>query len=313
MKILKLILKRSLIGVVTLFLVLSFFFFILSLTISPSSNIIKQYLNFISGFFKFKFGFFYNKSYLNEFGSISNYYNQYFQKSLLVIVPSFFLLMIVGFFLGTVFAYVKNYFLDQIINICLYFFASVPIFVVAPLLIIYAETINIPTIFINSNIDNFLARMQSLILPILLIVILCLSFFTIQVKLKVQEVLKMNLIKFAKIKGGSNIYIYFKHVFKNSFILFLPYTVVTYVFVISYSLLVERLFQIPGQSIILISAFKEKELYLFLYFILTLIVNVIVIEIIIETLILLCNPFYKIEKNSNWFILKKFKRKIYAK
>ncbi|VEU76098.1 ABC transporter permease [Mycoplasmopsis columboralis] len=293
MKVLNITLKKILWGLVSLFLVLSLSFFILSFLISPSGNILINYFKYLASIFTFKFGFFANENNNQSFNSVPSLYTFYFSKSLLLILPSFLLALIFGAVVGSIIAYIKNKILNNLVTITLYFLSSLPIFILAPIFIVFAEQVNWPSVVIDFKQYNTLSSFVSLILPNLLIFIICASFFTLKVKESTQEILAHKLRDFAYAKGLSKRRIFFKHIWKNAYIKYAPSIAILYAFVLSYSIIVERVFQVQGQSLILINAFKEGELYLILYFIFATLVSIIVFQIIVEFTLIVFNPVYK--------------------
>ncbi|WP_156932512.1 ABC transporter permease subunit [Mycoplasmopsis sturni] len=215
---------------------------------------------------------------------------------MLVIFPSFVICIILGFIIGSLLGYIKNYFWNTFVNLFLYASSSIPVFVIAPLLLVFSEYINWPTLFIDWEYTNIGATLNSLIIPIALICLVCGSYFTIQVKNATSTILGMQYIKLAKVKGMNTWIIYWKYVFANSLIKFLHSITILYSFVLSFSLIIERVFSIPGQSIILLNAFREKETYLVLYFIFSLVISVVIIQILIETFLIWLNPQYLINQ-----------------
>ncbi|UUD36494.1 ABC transporter permease [Mycoplasmopsis citelli] len=293
MKALNIVLKKGLWGLVSLFLVLSLSFFILSFIISPVGNILTNYFKYLGSIFSFKFGFIVNSNNQISFGKVGEFYDFYFQKSLLLIIPSFIISLLFGLIFGSLSAYIKNKFFDQFIVGTLYLFSSLPIFILAPILIIYSEQINWPSLIIEPGEYQIASVIQSLFFPNLLIFVVCMSFFTLKVKESTSEVLKQTYIKFARAKGISETRIFFKHVLKNAFVNFSSSITVLYAFVLSYSLIVERVFQLQGQSIILINAFSQGEIYLILYFIFATVISIIIFQLIIELILVSANPIYK--------------------
>ncbi|UUM19625.1 MULTISPECIES: ABC transporter permease [unclassified Mycoplasma] len=293
MKTLNIVLKKGLWGLVSLFLMLSLSFFILSFIISPFGNILSNYFAYLVSIITFKFGWILNTNNANSFDSVSYFYNFYFAKSLLLIIPSFVVSFLFGIVFGSASAYIKNKYLDNFIVAFLHLFSSLPIFILAPILIIYSEQINWPSLIIEPGEYALGSVIQSLFFPNLLIFVVCVSFFALKVKESTSQVLNQTYIKFARAKGVSEIKIFFNHVLKNSFVNFASSITVLYAFVLSYSIIVERVFQLQGQSIILINAFDQGEMYLILYFIFSTVISIIVFQLFIELILVWANPVYK--------------------
>nr|WP_307909065.1 ABC transporter permease subunit [Mycoplasmopsis bovis] len=99
-----------------------------------------------------------------------------------------------------------------------------------------------------------------LVLPISIILIVTVSFFAIVVKNAMLNILSKDYIKVLKTMGLSNNKVFFIGVFKNLIIETINRMLAVLVFIISLGIVMERIFQIPGQSLILTSAFTNGEI-----------------------------------------------------
>ncbi|MFZ8239959.1 ABC transporter permease subunit, partial [Mycoplasmopsis bovis] len=184
----------------------------------------------------------------------------YFKYSLLFESITFILSIIFGYLLGILLAYKNGKISDAIISLLIFVFASIPVFVLAPLMIILAEYTDLPVNFVPIDSLNAGYMLLSLVLPISIILIVTVSFFAIVAKNAMLNILSKDYIKVLKTMGLSNKKIFLIGVFKNLIIETINRMLAVLVFIISLGIVMERIFQIPGQSLILTSAFTNGEI-----------------------------------------------------
>lgn len=252
--------KKILFALLGIFLITLFFYVLLSQFIindkfnsEPLSN---HFFAFLGSIFS-NFGQVYNSS---SFNSALEYFGYYFKYSLLFESITFILSIIFGYLLGILLAYKNGKISDAIISLLIFVFASIPVFVLAPLMIILAEYTDLPVNFVPIDSLNAGYMLLSLVLPISIILIVTVSFFAIVVKNAMLNILSKDYIKVLKTMGLSNNKVFFIGVFKNLIIETINRMLAVLVFIISLGIVMERIFQIPGQSLILTSAFTNGEI-----------------------------------------------------
>ncbi|MBT1368565.1 ABC transporter permease [Mycoplasma bovis] len=252
--------KKILFALLGIFLITLFFYVLLSQFIINdkfnSEPLSKHFFAFLGSIFS-NFGQVYNSS---SFNSALEYFGYYFKYSLLFESITFILSIIFGYLLGILLAYKNGKISDAIISLLIFVFASIPVFVLAPLMIILAEYTDLPINFVPIDSLNAGYMLLSLVLPISIILIVTVSFFAIVVKNAMLNILSKDYIKVLKTMGLSNNKVFFIGVFKNLIIETINRMLAVLVFIISLGIVMERIFQIPGQSLILTSAFTNGEI-----------------------------------------------------
>lgn len=252
--------KKILFALLGIFLITLFFYVLLSQFIINdkfnSEPLSKHFFAFLGSIFS-NFGQVYNSS---SFNSALEYFGYYFKYSLLFESITFILSIIFGYLLGILLAYKNGKISDAIISLLIFVFASIPVFVLAPLMIILAEYTDLPVNFVPIDSLNACYMLLSLVLPISIILIVTVSFFAIVVKNAMLNILSKDYIKVLKTMGLSNNKVFFIGVFKNLIIETINRMLAVLVFIISLGIVMERIFQIPGQSLILTSAFTNGEI-----------------------------------------------------
>ncbi|WP_218674821.1 ABC transporter permease subunit [Mycoplasmopsis anatis] len=176
-------------------------------------------------------------------------------------------------------------------QIILFIISSVPIFIIIPFIINFIESIDAPIIFIEPTLINIDITINSLITPILVLTVLTTSVIALPTKTVVLELIYKEFILNAKTCGLSSRKIFISYIFKNSFLNLVDFIVPTLTINMAFSLIIERLFQIPGQSLILLNGFRlgENDLIMFLIFFTTVII--FSLQFLIDLLVQLLNPF----------------------
>ncbi|MEI7132412.1 ABC transporter permease [Mycoplasmopsis bovis] len=252
--------KKILFALLGIFLITLFFYVLLSQFIINdkfnSEPLSKHFFAFLGSIFS-NFGQVYNSS---SFNNALEYFGYYFKYSLLFESITFILSIIFGYLLGILLAYKNGKISDAIISLLIFVFASIPVFVLAPLMIILAEYTDLPVNFVPIDSLNAGYMLLSLVLPISIILIVTVSFFAIVAKNAMLNILSKDYIKVLKTMGLSNKKIFLIGVFKNLIIETINRMLAVLVFIISLGIVMERIFQIPGQSLILTSAFTNGEI-----------------------------------------------------
>ncbi|WP_029513562.1 ABC transporter permease subunit [Mycoplasmopsis primatum] len=243
-----------------IFLVISFFYIIIAPFINnPSFNkhsVIANYFKFLGSIFT-NFGQVYSAS---SFSNALNYFFYYFKYSLLFEGITFLLTILLGYALGIFLAYKNGKWSEITINLFIFIFASVPVIIIAPLMLILAEFTDLPVNFITADVINSSYMMLSLLLPISILLLATISFFAILVKNAMLKILSQEFILALKTCGQSKWNIFIKGIFKNLIIDTINKLISVLIIIISFSIILERIFQIPGQSLILISALSNGEI-----------------------------------------------------
>ncbi len=161
--------------------------------------------------------------------------------SLLISLP-------LGIVLGMLAAVFKNKWQDQVINVFIMMFISVPSFVYAFLLQYFIGfKLGLCPLVMESGTDYFTWTMfHSAIMPIL-----ALSFGTIAgdmrlVRAELTETLTTDYMLLARTKGLTRKQATFRHAFRNSLVPLMPTFMADVIYVISGSMIIEQIFAVPG-------------------------------------------------------------------
>ncbi|MCE6091066.1 ABC transporter permease [Mycoplasmopsis agalactiae] len=252
--------KKILFAFIGIFLITLSFYVLLSQFIANDKfndePLSKQFLLFLGSIFS-NFGQVYNSS---SFNNALEYFGYYFKYSLLFETIAFILSIVFGYLLGILLAYKNGKLTDTVISLLIFIFASIPAIVLAPLMIILAEYTDLPVNFVSADSINAGYMLLSLLLPISIILIITVSFFAIVVKNAMLNILSKDYIKVLKTLGLSNQKVFFIGILKNLIIETINRILTILIFIISLGIIMERIFQIPGQSLILTSAFANGEI-----------------------------------------------------
>ena len=168
--------------------------------------------------------------------------------TLYVNVLSLVISMPTGIIFGMLAAIFKNHWQDQLINVFIMIFISVPSFVYAFLLqYIVGFKLGLCPLVMESGYDYFSWTMfHSAIMPIL-----ALSFGTIAgdmrlVRAELSETLTTDYMLLARTKGLTRKQATFRHAFRNSMVPLMPTFMSDVIYVISGSMIIEQIFAVPG-------------------------------------------------------------------
>lgn len=147
--------------------------------------------------------------------------------------------LIFGVVLGSVAAIKRNKLIDRIIMVITTAFVSMPSFIMGTLLLL----------FLSERLHWFPANgetWQGLVLPVITLALYPMSYITRLTRSSMLDVLGQDYIRTAKAKGVSNIKIIFGHAMKNSLIPVITYFGPMLAYIVTGSLVVEKIFAVPG-------------------------------------------------------------------
>lgn len=197
---------------------------------------------------------------------VTEYLASKLPATLYVNIFSLVLSLPLGIIFGIIAAVFKNKWQDQLINVFIMMFISIPSFVYAVLLqYIVGFKLGWAPLIMNSGTDYFSWPMfHSAILPIL-----ALSFGTIAgdmrlVRAELTETLTSEYMLLARTKGLSRAQATMRHAFRNSLIPILPSFMADVIYVISGSLIIEQIFAIPGIGKTYLASINMRDYSVFL-------------------------------------------------
>lgn len=145
----------------------------------------------------------------------------------------------VGVVLGSVAALRRNRFIDKFIMVITTAFVSMPSFIMGSLLLI-VFAVKLQLLPANG------ATAEGLVLPIITLALYPTAYITRLTRSSMLDVLGQDYIRTAKAKGVSGVKIIFGHALKNSLIPVITYFGPMLAYIVTGSLVVERIFSVPG-------------------------------------------------------------------
>ena len=173
--------------------------------------------------------------------------------SLLLTVP-------VGMIFGIIAALKKNTWIDTLISIMVILFISVPSFVFAALLqyVVAFKWDLLPTL-ISTEVTFTWNKFKSMILPILALSFGGIATITRYVRAELSDALNSEYMLLAKTKGLSQVQATVKHAIRNSFIPLANVILPMFIGVLGGSLVIERIFSVPGVGSIMVSSIGARD------------------------------------------------------
>ncbi len=159
---------------------------------------------------------------------------------------------VVGVILGAIAALRRNKIIDRVIMVITTAFVSMPSFIMgALLLVLFATTLNL----VPANGDS----PEGLILPIITLALYPMAYITRLTRSSMLDVLGQDYIRTAKAKGVSGKRIIFGHALKNSLIPVLTYLGPMLAYIVTGSLVVEKIFAVPGIGRAFVSSITNRD------------------------------------------------------
>ncbi len=147
--------------------------------------------------------------------------------------------LIVGTVFGSIAALNRNKFIDRVIMVITTAFVSMPSFIMGSLLLL-GFAVKLQWFPANGSTP------QGLILPIITLALYPMAYITRLTRSSMLDVLGQDYIRTAKAKGVSKFKIIFGHALKNSLIPVITYFGPMLAYIVTGSLVVEKIFAVPG-------------------------------------------------------------------
>jgi oligopeptide transport system permease protein len=161
--------------------------------------------------------------------------------------------LVVGILLGLVSALSKRKSIDRFITILTTIGISVPSFLIAiGLLILFGVKLNLVSIIWKGKPSNF-------ILPIIALSLYPIAMITKLTKTSMQEVSKKDYLTLAKAKGATSKKIIYGHALKNALIPVITYAGPMVAYLLTGSFVIERIFSIPGIGGAYVSSIGNRD------------------------------------------------------
>lgn len=199
--------------------------------------------------------------------TIPQIYFKPLRYSMLVQLPSYFMGMFFGIGLGYWAGYKRGKITDVIINVFVKFFIAIPAFVFGTFVLILAPMLGLPNKFADPNIAGNTTSLfvKSLLPSIIVVTLSSLAGWGYFLRNEVGNVLKSDYVQNARTKGYSEFFIFRRYVLRNSMYPLIGNIVTSYMAVFGGSIIVERIFGIPGTSDMMLEATLGGEINILMF------------------------------------------------
>ena len=194
----------------------------------------------------------------------------------------------VGIVLGSVAALRRNKVVDKVIMIVTTAFVSMPSFIMGSLLLLLFA-VKFPILPANGNADG------GLILPIITLALYPTAYITRLTRSSMLDVLGQDYIRTAKAKGVSGPKIIFGHALKNSLIPVLTYFGPMLAYIVTGSLVVEKIFAVPGIGRAFVNSITNRDYPLIMGTTIVLATLIVVMNLITDILYKVVDPRITLE------------------
>lgn len=164
----------------------------------------------------------------------------------------------IGFILGIVAALRANKLTDNIISFGVMIFISVPTFVVMTFfLMIFGYNLGwLPTRFLASDADPWL-QILGMIIPVMGLSFGAIAGLTRLTRAELREVLTSDFVLLARTKGLTHRQAVIRHAMRNSMVPLVPSIIGSFVGLLSGSVVIERIYDIPGTGRVFLRAMTQ--------------------------------------------------------
>lgn len=290
--------KNIILNFIVIVAILFFVHFSLSIHYSNNFSLLNS-LKYIANILIFNYG----TIQLDTQKSVVDLFNPYFLLSFVILFISFILSFIIGFLISYKLAKnSQNYWLKSI-NTIIFIVSSIPIFILGALLIILNNSLKLPIIYIDSFYENYAATILSLLVPILTLIIVVVPMIVAFNYPILRKIIQSQYYTHALAMSYSNRKIFFSVIVRNWIAQGVQNFVYIYIFLISFGMVIERFFYIPGQSFIF-QYLKDRNYFNLLMH--TILVNISIV-FVIKSISDLVNYSLDVEKNIKVFRLRGIK------
>lgn len=188
--------------------------------------------------------------------------------------------LVVGVVLGSVAALRRNKIIDRIIMVVTTAFVSMPSFIIGSLLLLWIA-VELNWLPANGEAEG------GLILPVITLMLYPMAYITRLTRSSMLDVLGQDYIRTAKAKGVSGRKIIFGHALKNSLIPVITYFGPMLAYIVTGSLVVEKIFAVPGIGRDFVNSITNRDYPLIMG-------TTIVLAVLIVTMNLISDILYKV-------------------
>ncbi len=199
-----------------------------------------------------------------------------------------FLALIIGVVLGAIAALRRNTFFDRVIMVLTTALISMPSFIMGTLLLV-AFAIKMHWLPANGSTS------AGLFLPIVTLMLYPMSYITRLTRSSMLDVLGQDYIRTAKAKGVSRIRIIFGHALKNALIPVITYFGPMLAYIVTGSLVVERIFAVPGIGRAFVNSIINRDYTLIMGTTIILATFIVVMNLVSDILYKVVDPRITLE------------------
>lgn len=166
----------------------------------------------------------------------------------------------IGFALGIIAALNKNSFIDNIISLGVMIFISVPSFVVMTLLVMFFgyELGWFPAQFPSKDLEGMI-QFWGIVLPVFGLSFGAIASLTRVSRAELTEVLTSEFLLLARTKGLTRHQAVIRHALRNSMVPLVPGIIFSFVGLLSGSVIIERIYGIPGAGKLYLQALVKNS------------------------------------------------------
>lgn len=301
------IIKRILLAVVTVWTVITITFFVtravpggpfqsekaitaeaqaaLEAKYGLDKPIFEQYTTYLTDIVtKFDFG----PSIKNRGRNVSDIIMDGFRTSLPLGLSAAALALVTGIVLGAVAALNRNRLVDKVIMVITTAFVSMPSFIMGSLLLILFA-ITFPVFPANGTTT------MGLVLPVITLALYPMAYITRLTRSSMLDVLGQDYIRTARAKGVSPNKVIFKHALKNSLIPVVTYFGPMLAYIVTGSLVVEKIFSVPGIGRAFVSSITDRDYPMIMGTTIVLATLIVVMNLVSDILYKVVDPRINLE------------------
>ena len=194
----------------------------------------------------------------------------------------------VGVVLGSVAALRRNKFIDKVIMVITTAFVSMPSFIMGSLLLI-VFAVKLQLVPANG------ATAQGLILPVITLALYPTAYITRLTRSSMLDVLGQDYIRTARAKGVSGVKIIFGHALKNSLIPVITYFGPMLAYIVTGSLVVEKIFSVAGIGRAFVNSIINRDYPLIMGTTIVLAVFIVIMNLVSDILYKVVDPRINLE------------------
>ena len=305
-KTLKFIIKRLILGIFTIWVVITLTFFISHAVpggpfvgekaVTPAVQhameakygldkpVFQQYLTYLNDVVHFRFG----PSLKQRGRMVIDIMADGLKTSARLGVIAACMALVTGIILGSVAALRRNTFIDRVIMVITTAFVSMPSFIMGSLLLILFA-IKLKLLPANGSTG------AGLILPVITLSLSPMSYITRLTRSSMLDVLGQDYIRTAKAKGVSGQKIIFGHALKNALIPVITYFGPMMAYIVTGSLVVEQIFAVPGIGRSFVQSIINRDYMLIMGTTIVLATLIVIMNLISDILYKVVDPRINLE------------------